>query len=44
MEQFVDGEGKNGILGWYEQERQKLKECAREYDIEITQKTSLERI
>lgn len=38
MEQFVDGEGKNGILGWYEQERQKLKECAREYDIEITQK------
>ena len=38
MEQFVDGEGKSGILGWYEQERQKLKECAREYDIEITQK------
>ncbi len=38
MEIFANENQKVGILGWYERERQELKECAREYDIEITQK------
>ena len=38
MEIFANENQKVGILGWYEQERQILKEYAKDLDIEISQK------